>query len=97
MSRMLRMSQWKVWQDGREPAHVGPQVITPMMRIMVDHLKGHRGNTVVADNFGIKLLASDMARLGGTRWFNDQVINFYLEVHIFVYNLHFLRSQTCCV
>ena len=73
-----------VWQEGHEPVHDDPQEITPIMRIMVDHLKGLRGGTVVADNFGIKLLASDMARLGVTRCLNNQVINFYLEVRIFV-------------
>ena len=83
MSRML--SPWKVWKAGYEPAHVGPLPPTAMMRAVVAEIQGFSGGTLVAKDFGIDLLASDLARLQGTRWLNDQVINYYLEVCGYVF------------
>ena len=80
MSRMVGMSPWKVWKDGHEPVRVGAPQPTAMMHAMVAETQGLSGGTLVAKDFGIDLLASDLARLLGVRWLNDQIVNYYLEV-----------------
>ena len=83
MSRMIGLSPWKVWKDGQEPLHAGPPPLTPV----VAEAQGLSSGTVVADNFGIKLMSQDLARLQGTRWLNDQIVDFYMEVRVYVYYL----------
>ena len=84
MSRMIGMSPWEVWKDGHEPVHVVAPQPSAMMHAMVAETKGLSSGTLVAKAFGIDLLASDLARLLGVRWLNDQIVNYYLEVFGYV-------------
>ena len=86
MTRMMRVSPWKVWQEGRGPLFAASApMLTPAMSEVVLEAKSLSGDDiVVANDFGIKVTASDLERMQGKRWLNYQLDDIYLEVRSYI-------------